>query len=215
LKSNSIALACALLIGCGDSGSGDCGFVDDLLPYEVGYTWTYSVTDLDSGERSTKFQQIESAPDDPTYGPVVLQITDKARGQTRSLLRKDGDQVIRFEQQDLSLTGALERTTVYDPPKLRIDESDARIAPGATFSEMYTETTTDSLGETVQMVTDEWEVLGVDVGCESALGTFSCIQLRRVRTVGGNSNKQFFFARGVGKVKEVGAKTVEDLVDCE
>jgi hypothetical protein len=216
LKTLCLVVACIGWFGCGETATSECGFAQELLPFDVGDSWTYTVTELSTGERTQKSQRIESAPDHPDYGPVVKQITDKANGRADSLLRKEDGQVLRFEQQDFDLNGVLERTTVYDPARLRIDESDARIADGATFTDSYQETTTDAVGGGVvtAAVVDEWEVLGVDVSCESVLGSFECIQLRRVRTAGGTSDKQFFFALGIGKVKEVGTKSVEDLVDC-
>ena len=59
----------ALAMGCGggngddavDAGDADpCGFASDrYLPYEVGFTWEYQVTDLASGEVKTKTQTLD------------------------------------------------------------------------------------------------------------------------------------------------------------
>lgn len=218
MRLSLLAAALAAALGCGSTAgpSETCGFVDEFLPYEVGYSWTYTVTDVFTGERRTKSQRIESAPDHPDYGPVVLQVTEKTTGSTHSLLRKENGRVVRFQQEDLDLVGIVERTTVYDPGRIRIDESADRITVGATFTEVYTETTTDVLlGERIAMVTDEWEVLGVDVSCSSPFGTFRCLEVRRLRTAGGNSDKRFLFAPEVGKVQEIGTNTLEDLVSCE
>jgi hypothetical protein len=205
--------------GSGPDGGGEpgeCDFgSDEYLPYEVGFTWTYRLTDLGTGERATKEQTIEPEMEHPDFGTVVVQVTGKISGETVSLVRREGDRILRFQQQDYDSTGGLERTTTYDPPQIRIDESDEHIADGAEWDESYTETTVDSADvETVVETTDHWTVLAVDGECESPLGTFSCIRLRKTRTVGGVAEKEFHFARGVGKVREVGSNQLEELTAC-
>jgi hypothetical protein len=169
---------------------------------------------VDDGARSTKEQWLETTDPHPDYGEVLLQITQKDAGRTESLLGRDGDRLVRFEQRDYDLTGALERTTIYDPGFLRLDESEENVTEGAMYMEQYTETTTDAAGAVTVARTEQWEVLGVDVECESPLGTFSCLHLRRVRVEGGVADKQFFYARGIGKVREVGSDVIEELTDC-
>ena len=45
-------------------------------------------------------------------------------------------------------------------------------------------------------------------------GTFSCLHLRRTRTEGGVAVKEFFFARGIGKIREIGDNVLEELTAC-
>lgn len=199
-----------------DAGpGGDCDFnSDDYLPYEVGFTWTYRLTDLATGERATKEQSITEEMEHPEFGPVVVQVTGKINGETVSYLRKEGDRVLRFQQDDFDTTGTLERTTLYDPAQIRIDESEEHIAADAEWDEAYTETTIEAAVETSLETVDHWTVLAVDDACESPMGTFECIRLRRTRTQGGVAEKEFHFARGVGKVREVGSNQLEELTDC-
>ena len=222
-----VALLCGLAVaGCGggngsggDGGGGDdpCGFGnDDFLPYEVGFSWSFRVTDLGTGNRSTKEQRIDPGMNHPTHGEVVVQVTEKLNGTTTSYLRREGGRVLRFEQQDRDETMTLERTTTYVPSQIRIDESDERTMFGATWNETYTEVVRDPAGTLVSEIetVDGWEVMDVDVDCEAPFGAFSCIHLRRVRTQGGVAEKDFYFARGVGKVREVGANQLEELTAC-
>lgn len=219
-------IACSLMLAAcpGDGGATDddltdedvCGFDSDrYLPYEVGLTWTYQVTDLQSGARKVKDQRLVEELEHPELGPVIVQTTGKLAGSTRSLLRVDGDRVVRLQQEDLDAAGAVERTTTYDPGQIRIDESTARLAAGATWEETYAETELEpgTPAETVT-TTDAWEVVATDVDCESPLGTFSCLHLLRTRTEGGVAVKEFYFARGVGKVREVGDNVLEELTAC-
>lgn len=203
-----------------DDGGGDavdCDFdSDDYLPYAAGYTWSYRLTDLDDGERAIKEQRIEPEMVHPDYGAVVVQVTGKINGETISLTRKEGDRVLRFQQEDRDATGALERTTIYDPPQIRIDESSEHIQVGAAWDEAYTEIVLDPAGVEIMRVdtVDRSEVLGVDDPCDSPMGEFSCLRVRRTRLAGGVAEKEFHFARGIGKIREVGSNQLEELTAC-
>jgi len=220
-----LSILCAfslLTTACGGNSTGvepdpsACGFSEsNYLPFAVGYQWTYQVTDLVTGARSTKTQSIDSTVSDAMFGEVSIQITNKDTGRTESKIAKVGDALLRFQQQDFDMLGTLERTTTYDPHKIRLDETPARLAMGATYSENYTATVVDSVGSVPTSRVDEWEVLGVDVPCDSPFGQFSCLHLRRLRTAGGVADKGFFFAPGVGKVREVGLNQVEELTGCQ
>jgi hypothetical protein len=223
----SIALGGSALVGCGgdddDTGAGadagadgPCGFEDRYLPYQTGYQWTYRVTDLGNPDVTTKSQALTMEIDDD-LGPVIVQTTTKATGTTISALKREADSVLRLRQEDRDELGALERTTVYDPGQNRLDEAPANLVLGAEWDDVYTVTVTDAEGVQVSSGerTDHWEVLGVDVDCSSPLGDFTCLQVRRQRIVGGVSDKQFFYAKGIGKVKEINANQVEELVGCQ
>lgn len=218
-----IAIAlCLFLPACADDDGGGvtdpdpCGFASDrYLPYEVGMTWSYQVTDLGSGERKDKEQRLDEEIDDPVHGPAIVQITGKLAGSTRSLLRVAGDRVERLVQEDRDTSDAVERTTTYDPPQIRIDESAGRVVAGARWEESYVETVEEPGAPTVEIAnTDAWEVVAVDVACEAPIGRFECLHVRRTRTEGGIAIKDFYFARGIGKVREVGDNQSEELSAC-
>ena len=195
----------------GPADAGPCGFASDrYLPFAPGHRWTYLVTDLESGERKVKDQALEAGAD----GRVV-QRTGKLAGSTRSVLTVDGDRVVRLQQVDLDTSGVVERTTRYAPGQIRIDESAARLAPGASWEEVYDETIVDA-GEPAVVVRnrDRWEVLAIDAACAAPAGSFTCVHLRRTRLEGGVAVKEFWFARGVGKVRERGDNVVEELQRC-
>lgn len=209
--------------GGGDGGGGgniDCGFENRYLPFQPGYHWTYRVTDLSTGIRTDKDQSVSADPvtDDPDFPDLTLleQVTNKATGSTVSLLGLDGEALVRYKQTDLDGTGALERTTIYTPFKIRLDESADRTAGGATFEEMYSATVTDAaMVQTETQFTESWEVIGTDVPCSAPIGDTQCLQVRRIRTAGGTSTKDYFFARGVGKIREEGDSQLEELASCD
>lgn len=217
--------ACGGGNGTGDGGGADgggtddpCGFQERYLPQAAGYSWTYRVVDLSSGEQTEKSQYLEASDERPELGDDVLrQVTNKDSGQTVSFVTVRDDTVLRLVQEDYDALGALQRTTTYDPGQARLFETADRLEAGATWSESYLETEYDAAGALVSEVTttEEWEVISADAECESPLGTFRCLHVRRVRTAGGIADKQYFFARGIGKIKEIGSKQIEELVACE
>lgn len=228
----TIALSVSsLLFACGGGDDGDtggagadagpgesaCGFSSDrYLPFEAGYSWTYRVTNLGTPEVVTKSQGL-TAVTDPELGEVLVQTTAKDNGTTVSMFKVEGDVVLRLRQEDRNATDALEKTTDYDPGQVRLDESSEHIVLGEEFDSIYEVVVTDPAGVELSRgsTTDHWTVLSVDVDCSSPLGDFKCLQVRRQRTVGGISDKQYFFAKGIGKVKELNANQVEELVACE
>lgn len=210
--------ALALTTACGeDGGTGsDCGFDGNAyLPYAVGYTWTYQVTDLGDGSRTQKSQTITSMMTDATFGDVLVQETTKATGRTINLTKVESETVTRYRQEDYDETGAFERATEYDPKKLRLDMTAANTTVGAKWDETYTAIEKDMSGAETGRVSrvDNWEVMGVDVDCTSPFGSFKCLHIRRVRTMGGVADKEFYFAKGIGKVREVGGQ-LEELTGC-
>jgi hypothetical protein len=195
--------------GTGDGGTGAaCGFAGDgFLPLGVGYRWEFRVTDLGSGAVEIKRQSMSS-----TDGVTFKQVTDKTNGSTESNVKLDGDRVVRLDQTDLDAASVVERTTVYAPYQIRIDEG-ALLRDG-TLTETYTETVTDSTGTLPPVTTTEsWTVVDDAESCETPFGTASCLHVRRTRTAGGVADKEFWFARGIGKVREEGGQ-LEVLTAC-
>lgn len=213
-------LAC-LLAACGGGDDGDdvvdCGFASTrYLPYEVGFQWEYRVSDPVSGVVETKTQWIDSEVTFPGDGqPALLQVTDKSPGVTRNYTRILGEAVIRLQQEDVTALDVVERITVYDPYAIRIDEAAERIAEGATFEESFTEIEYDGamVEQRRQLATENWEVVSVAEECSAPIGTLTCLHLRRVRMGALTTQKDFWFAPGIGKIREEGGQ-VEQLVSC-
>lgn len=201
----------------GDCEAGGRSSSDHYLPMEVGNEWRYRVIDTFAGTPpTTKSQWIEEEfiPEGENE-PAVLQVTQKASGTTQNWLRREGDTVVRLRQMDIDELGNLERTTFYLPTRLRLDESEARLVAGTTWTEDFIRVVNDPAGvETKrEMVTDQWTVFGVDVPCTTPWGELECLHVGRVNLVGGNSQKEYYFARGYGKVREEGGVT-EELIGC-
>lgn len=195
-----------------DASSSPCGFEDRYLPLEHGNTWTYEVTDLATGSVETKHQEFELATD-PVFGEIIIQTTNKSDERIVSALKREGDVVLRLREEHFDLQEFLFDTVTYDPGKSRIDETPAHLIVGAEWDEVYTMDTLT--GGTDIPRTDHWEVLGSDVECGTGFGDLRCLHLKKVRLQGGIRTKEFFFARGVGKVKTVAPNEIEELVSCE
>lgn len=231
MKHVSIALL-VVVTACGGNGSsaadgsidpgGDCELggkasSDRYLPFSVGDTWRYRVTDPGGADdESIKRQEYkeEFVPEGETE-PVIVQETIKATGRTVNWLRQEGDVIIRLRQEDYDPEDIIERTTVYEPSKLRLDESPEHLAQGATWDDVYTSVVYDPLGDEVDRVEiiDQWTVIDVGVPCNTPWGELECIQIHKERIQGGISVKDYWFARGHGKVREEGGQ-IEELIGC-
>jgi hypothetical protein len=140
-------------------------------------------------------------------------VTEKADGadETRSWQGKDGDRIVRFREQSFSAsTGALSQEEHWDPPKLRVDGSPEHTAEGAEWLEIYEETKVPASGAAgpPAEARDLWTVLSAAEVVTVPAGTFTAVVLQKV----GGGTKRYWYARGVGKVKETGTQT-EELVE--
>jgi hypothetical protein len=117
---------------------------------------------------------------------------------------------------DYAADGMLERTTVYDPPRLRIDETPEHTTQGAEWIEASERIVFDPLGNELnrELVRDAWTVLDDDAECDTAFGVFPCLHVHRLRIEGGLSIKEYKFVRGLGKVAELGDQD-EVLTECQ
>lgn len=232
MKTPLLVLTAALALGCGGNGpvdqadgappAVDCepSASQRYLPFAVGNIWQFRVTDptgLDP--QSNKRQELseEGVPEGQTE-PATLQVTIKPNGRTENWLRLQGDDVVRLQQQDFDATDLLERTTVYEPFALRLSETAEHTTPGAMWQETFTDVDYDPQGVELSRVEviDEWTVVGVDVPCTAGWGAeLQCLQVHRERLQGGfTTSKDYFFARGYGKVREEGGAQIEELIGC-
>jgi hypothetical protein len=228
----ALAVLCGVLAGCGeetgaaiDAGAGGedgggCGAAvgERLLPLAVGNRWTYRVTDQDGTvvDKKTSVEAYEDAGGRKA-GTMAFRIrTEKTDGVTVSWQQDRCDAVARHHEQGFLLDGGLESDEYYQPYKLRIDETEAHVASGASWVLGFTEVAVDPVtkAETSKAKTETWSVEGVGEVITVPAGTFTCLHVRKVGLEDGQADKQFWFAPGVGKVKEVGSQT-EELVEYE
>lgn len=202
-----------------DSGAVDAGpdvepTLSSLLPWKVGNTWTYKVTD--KGIVSDKKTTIEAEEviggtgphkDDKAYKVVTLKadMTD----QTVSWQAVLGDLVVRYREQSFDMAGGtVELEEHWDPYKLHIDGTAEHTVAGAVWTQGYKETKIPAVGvATTVDSSDKWAVDQLDATVEVPAGRFEHAVV--FTKAGGGDVKTYWYVRGVGKVKETGGQTEE------
>jgi hypothetical protein len=220
-----LAGALSVVLGCGtedpQASAGDDGGSDALgggtgpyLPWAVGNSWTYQVDEL--GVLSTKVTTVGALEPVGGNGPhaatMANQVTTTkgASDRTVSWQAPLGDLIVRFREQAFQAsTGQLAQEEHWSPPKLHLDMGSAHVVAGASWLEVYEETKQPVTGTpSVATARDRWTVLAVDQEVTVPAGTFRALVLQKA---GGSTAKQYWYVRGVGKVKETGGQT-EKLV---
>jgi hypothetical protein len=182
----------------------------------TGASWTYEVDD--GGGIETKTQSVGALEDvgGSKAGTMAFRLTtERATGDVISWQEDTGSGILRHREQDNA--GSTTTDEFYAPYKTRLDESDAHVVQGATWSEDYTETVTSDDGTgpvtDTNMKTDTWVVEAVDEVVSVPAGDFCTLRVKRTSTsdAGGGSVKRYWFARDVGKVREEGGSQIEEL----
>lgn len=198
-----------------DAATAGCPTTGRYLPLATGRTWSYRVTNVATGAVKTKTQVVGALEDISAVhaGVMAYKVTTTQPGGTTDSWQQDtGSAIRRHKENDNS--GATFSTTQFDPYRTRLDETAAHLLVGAQWSESYTElVTVTGMAQTTVAKVETWNVVAVDEPLAVPAGTFCTLHLHRVSTVGGmpGSDKQYWFARGVGKIKESGASQVEEL----
>lgn len=211
----SLAPACG---GSDDKGDASVEETDGpYLPWKVGNTWTYRVTN--NGVVSTKVITIEAEEkvggDGPHADDTALKVVTKKGklDQTISWQAVDGDRVLRYREQSFhESTGELEQEEHWDPYKLHFDGSDEHTAAKASWLESYDETKlpVGKASET-KLERDRWSVDSPGEEVTVPAGTFRAVVVQKA---GGGALKTYWYVRGIGKVKEEGGQK-EELVSYE
>jgi hypothetical protein len=213
----SISLFVALSqLACGSDdpdasdGGGQSG--ERLLPMKVGASWTYRITDPSTGATGNKMSTVEVSEDvgGAKAGTIAMRVrTEKLDGVTVSWQEDVGTGIIRHREQAFDLGENLLLEETYSPHKLRIDETTNHLSSGASWTETYEETVTDANGTRTVSKSESWTVEAVDESITVPAGTFTTVRLRKVGSGLGASDKTYWFAPGVGKIKETGGQTEE------
>lgn len=203
-----------------DAGQG----AQPLLPWGPGLSWVYRVTDAQAGV-SEKTTTIGTEPEPVGRGPhadvmAYRVVTKKSDGVDQSISWQEplDDTVVRYREQSYSAKdGALVLEEFWDPYKLHADGSAAHTARGARWIEHYTETKV-SISEGMEAAPeslereDNWQVVSAEsdgVSVTVPAGTFDHVLV--VQKAGPSGSKTYWYARGIGKLKETGSQT-EELV---
>jgi hypothetical protein len=228
------SLACLLLFGCGSvdptadqpgaGGDGSGGAASEplpdgpILPWAVGNTWTYKVTkDGVEALKTTTIGELESVGGDGPNAELMAYHVTTAKGtdlsdHTESWQTPSSDvpeRIVRLREQSFDASsGKLELDEYWDPEKLHVDGSAEHTVKGASWLESYAETKLPvGLTPTTHDVRERWTVLDNDETLEVPAGTFD--HVIHFQKVGSSTSKEYWYLRGVGKLKETGTQTEE------
>jgi hypothetical protein len=184
--------------------------LEPYLPLREGVSWTYDVTQdgLVTRKETTVGALEPVGGTGPNATVMAFRVTTTKDGddETVSWQARMGDLAIRYREQAFNAAG-LELEEHWAPFKLRLDESARGLNAGGMWQEVYDETKLEvGLPVVTATRTDTWTVMSASESITVPAGTFDCL---RVRKVSSSSTKEYWFARGVGKVKETGGQTEE------
>jgi hypothetical protein len=224
----AMAAAAVLLPACGGEEAGDDGAVDGgsqvdaippaerHLPLATGRTWTWTVTPPAPAAAYDKVQTVGALEDVGGTKAGVMAFRVETLGDDHRTVswQEDTGQAVRRHKEETYAPGpggALQSTQVYVAYKLRLDEAGDRIGMGDSYTESYTETESDPGTGTMKTTAkvETWTVEAVDEMVTVPAGTFPCVRIKRMGDEAGDAVKTYWFAKGVGKVKEVGSSTEE------
>lgn len=189
---------------CAPSDAGALPLAERYSPLEVGASWTYDVTTLTAGNYS-KRNVIEAYEDvgGPKTGIMGFRLhrDDVPPAYTLSWQQDLGRSVVRHREKSFDSTGGVVVETYFDPFKLRLDECAEHLVAGASWGATYNQTDITT-STTTSSKSEQWIVDGVDVSVTVPAGTFTTLNVSRVNLASGK-RRQYWFAKGVGKVKEI------------
>ncbi len=194
--------------------AGSCATDGRYLELKVGRAWTYKVTDTTAHTVSMKTQTVgakEAVPAHPQVMAFKL-TTTKPGGTTTSWQEDTGTEVRRHAENDNA--GSTTTAEHYDPFRIRVDETSAHVTAGAAWVSSYTEfVSANGAPETMTAKVENWSVVAVDEKVDVPAGSYCAIHVHRTSTAAGTvgSTKDYWFARNVGKIKEVGDGQTEEL----
>jgi hypothetical protein len=189
------------------------------LPLKVGAQWTYRVqTSTGMEMKVTRVEALEPVPGKPDIMAFRIVTTKGSRlaDKTVSWQEDTGRSIVRHVEDAYKPGGAAPTgRELWQPFKMRLDERPEKLKDGASWSVEYMETNRPANGvATTQKRSETWTVRSVDETVTVGDRTYrNCLRVNRVGTeMGAASNKDYWFARGIGKVKETGGQT-EELVE--
>jgi hypothetical protein len=204
--------------GAGGDGGGGSKPEGPLLPWALGNKWTYKITkDGVSTVKTTTIGELEPVGGDGPNAELMAYHVTTAKGaeladHTESWQAPDpenAERIVRFREESFDATsGDLELTEYWDPHKIHIDGTAERTVKDATWLETYDETKLEvGLMPSTHEVRERWTVLDDDATVEVPAGVFE--HVIHLQKIGASTSKEYWYLRGVGKLKETGSQTEE------
>jgi hypothetical protein len=187
----------------GETGTDTDEVPDSIYPLVDGAQWSYVITST-SGQ--VLGMDVTSLSETTWNDMQAWELLDEpnANGKwNKSMLIRDGDAVLRVHREELDQIGTTALID-YEPGFMRA--SDAWTTVGLKEEFLYDRTAYDGNGQNpvVEARGHTFEVLAIGEEVTVPAGTFECVKVERVRTVGAEAGALawFWYAPGVGKVRE-------------
>jgi hypothetical protein len=209
--------------GTGGTGSDDPrapGGSDSYYPLADGATFTYHHTN----PAKPAWDEVATLTATTYNGKPAFILSDQedAQGeQTRSTLQVQGTGVWRVFR-DVTVSGQTAVEVTYDPAFLRFDEAWTMAGQMMTLADDWTQVchmssaaqTCSPGATTTGTTTHTFNVIATSAKLTVPAGTFDTVEVERTKMkTNSTETKRFWFARGVGKVREedLSSGSVEEL----
>jgi hypothetical protein len=190
----------------GTGGGGTGGSTADYYPLVEGASWTYLHTNADQTMR-TEVVTLTATTHEGQAGFLMVDSGNAAGQHDESVLVRSGTSIVRIYSETLAGQALLFSVTYENPGFVRFDDAWHDRAAGFSEDRTYTRTEYDAQGlnPVVDPRTQRFIVEAHGETLTVPAGTFNdVIRVRRDRVGFTNdSNKQFWFAPGVGKIREL------------
>jgi hypothetical protein len=218
----SAFFALLLLVACGNPSSDSSvpdrrqpSASDRYLPLSVGAVWTYYDIDLNTnlkGNTRSEVKRLENVGGSDSGVMAYRVESTTLDGRTVNWQLDEGRTITRLREQFFDLSGVILSDYDFMPHKVRLDETAPHQVVGAKWTENYNavaELFTSAKNQTLSY-TVNWSVESLDDTITVPAGTFTgCLRVRRLEPGGVEPDRTYWFARHVGKVKEVGSVSKE------
>lgn len=196
-----------------------------LLPMATGISWEYRVTDAGTGQVTQKRTTVGGMEAIGGTGPFAAQMALKVTTRKGPSLTDAAtldkteswqgpqpgvpERIVRYRELSYdATTQALELEEFWEPARIHIDGTAERTAQGAAWVESYKESKVPVVGAPLLGAprSDAWSVISADVAIQVLGTTYEhAVHFKK-------ADKEYWYVRGIGKVKEIGGQT-EELVE--
>ncbi len=202
----AVAMLAVQALGCG-------GTVEEsasLLPVAIGNTWVYEeIGGVDPGTVTKTVTETQTYRDQNTFVFETTQTNSVTTKRSNWLV--DGERVVRLRQERYDSADVLQNYREYEPGFLRMSNALNEVGVELVEEHTRTEFLADGTKGIPAPKTYTWTVEAVDEEVTVPAGTFSCVRVHRVDSDVGE--KTYWYAEGVGKVREEGPTEDEELAD--
>ena len=209
-----VSLLAAAACGSSDGAAPDAPSnpADRYLPWTVGSVWNYKLTDPNNPNtpklnQPTTILRMEDVGGVHAGTSALVVHAVQYNGSKDVWEAAAGELDVRYKSVFYDAQGQTTGTDIDTPYRLKLDESFANTKTGAQWSTSFTETSNGG-GPTTK--NESWYVVADNESLTVMAGTFPTLHIRR--TSSGGTVQDYWYARGVGKVKETGGGQDEELM---